>query len=107
MIIPSLLFSMRVARASSSPSALRQLFPARGRKLVLMPLEAPVDPAPARLDVFAEPQGVVLAGFMDPPAPLTHLCEVLPAGGGQFVLVLFQALRHAPFSRLDILAVFS
>jgi hypothetical protein len=71
-----------------------------------MPFEAPVDPAPARLDVFTKPQGVVLAGFMDSLPPLLHLRDVLLAGGGQFVLMFFQALRHAPFSRLDILAEF-
>jgi hypothetical protein len=71
-----------------------------------MPFEAPVDPAPARLDVFTKPQGVVLAGFMDTPSPLLHLCDVLLAARRQFVLMLFQALRHAPFSRLDILAEF-
>src|SRR5512143_783778 len=97
---------MGEARTSVSPSAIRQLFPAGGRKLALMLLEAPVGPASARLDVFTEPQGVVLTGFMDPPPPLLHLRDMLLAARRQFVLMLFQALRHAPFSRLDILAEF-
>jgi hypothetical protein len=85
-------------------SRLGQSFLAFGGELVPVLLQTPEDASPARFDILAEVQGIVMASlgrFL--PAPL-RFGDILSAGPGQFLFMLLETLDHTSPARLNILA---